>query len=355
MVLDSNDYGPGRDGSTDVSKGNANALEQAGLIGRSPEMERLATCVRRSSDSDATVLVTGESGTGKELVARALHACSRRRGGPFVAINCAALPASLVESEFFGHARGAYTGATVGASGLFEQADGGTLFLDEVGEFVLAMQPKLLRALQERSVRPVGDQREIDFDVRLVAATNCNLEERVRQGRFREDLYYRLNVLAIHVPSLRERGDDVLVLAEHFIGLFADRSRRPVMGLSEDAKRLLLDHDWPGNVRELRSCVERAVALAEGPRIEAWDLPAAVAESSNRKQRLHSVVGRESLPSLSDMEWRYIHHVLERVDGNKSEAARVLGINRRTLHRKLGAAPPSTRLRPAADGGEDER
>jgi two-component system response regulator HydG len=318
----------------------------------SEAMAEMGSTLRKIANSDSTVLITGESGTGKELVARVLHDRSPRSAGAFVAVNCAAVPESLIESEFFGHARGAFTGASVGSKGLFEQASGGTLFLDEVGEVGVAMQSKLLRALQERKVRPVGGQQEIDVDVRLLAATNRRLEEEVRTGSFREDLFYRLNVLTVHVPNLRERNDDVLLLAEHFIAEFSERMGKHVEGLSEDAKAALIRHAWPGNVRELQSCIERVVTLAEGSLIQTSDLPPAVIESTQPIGRLHSVLGRDSLPTLNDLEWRYIQHVLSRVDGNKTHAAKLLGINRRTLHRKLQGS--SSQMRESDLGAKEE-
>jgi DNA-binding NtrC family response regulator len=326
-------------------------LEEAGLLGMSEAMAEMGSTLRKIAHSDSTVLITGESGTGKELVAKILHVRSPRSAGPFVAVNCAAVPESLIESEFFGHTRGAFTGATAGSKGLFEQASGGTLFLDEVGEIGAAMQTKLLRALQERKVRPVGGQQEVDVDVRLLAATNRRLEEEVRTGSFREDLFYRLNVLTVHVPNLRERNDDVLLLAEHFIAEYAERMGKHVKGLSDDAKVAMSRHSWPGNVRELQSCIERAVTLAEGSWIQPSDLPPAVIESADLGGLLPSVVGRDSLPTLSDLEWRYIRHVLSRVDGNKTHAAKLLGINRRTLHRKLQGSPSQT---PEGNVGTEE-
>src|SRR6185369_10962737 len=219
------------------------------------------------------VLITGESGTGKEVVARAVHERSRRKEGPFVAINCAAMPEALLESELFGHAKGAFTDAKANRQGLFQQANGGTLFLDEIGEMALALQPKLLRAVQERKVRPVGAESEVPVDVRLVAATNRDLEEMVEEKRFREDLYYRINVIHLPLPPLRARGGDVLLLAQHMLRQYAAVFDKKVMGLSPAAAERLVTYDWPGNVRELGNCLERAVALAHFEEIQVEDLP----------------------------------------------------------------------------------
>ncbi|MEA2750129.1 MAG: hypothetical protein QOI41_4272, partial [Myxococcales bacterium] len=243
------------------------------IVGGSPAMRKVADLIDRVGDSDASVLIHGETGTGKELVARAVHNKSKRREGPFVAINCAAVPHSLLESELFGHARGAFTDAKATRVGLFQQANGGTLFLDEIGELPIDVQPKLLRALQERKVRPVGDNREIPYDARIVAATNRDLENEVREKRFREDLYYRINVVKVEVPPLRSRGSDTLHLAHHFLKVFAERSGKPTLELSERAAERLMAYEWPGNVRELENCIEHAVALARFDQVTVEDLP----------------------------------------------------------------------------------
>jgi DNA-binding NtrC family response regulator len=304
------------------------------MIGKSPPMHRVFDLIERVAPTDASVLVTGESGTGKELVARSLHVRSRRKDGPFVALNCAALPPGLVESELFGHARGAFTGAATAREGLFAQAKGGTLFLDEIGEMPSEVQPKLLRALQERKVRPVGGTQEIELDVRLVTATNRDLQTEVEQERFREDLLYRIDVVRVELPPLRMRGRDVLLMAQSFIERFSAQSQREVRGLDPAAAELLLNYDWPGNVRELENCMERAVALTRHDRIMAVDLPSKV-----RDHQAKSVVvvteDPEDLPSLEDLERRYIGRVLEITGGNKSHAARILGVERRTLYRRL--------------------
>ncbi|HEX7671856.1 MAG TPA: sigma-54 dependent transcriptional regulator, partial [Polyangiaceae bacterium] len=246
------------------------------IIGNSAPMERVFDLLQRVSDSEATVLVTGESGTGKELVARALHQKSRRSAGPFVAINCAALPETILESELFGHVRGAFTDARLAKTGLLVGASGGTLCLDEIGEMTPSTQVKLLRALQERTVRPVGGDQEVPFDARIVAATNRDLETDVAEHRFREDLYYRVNVVRVHVPPLRARGNDILLIAQAFIERFAQRSAKAVRGITSQAAEKLLAYDWPGNVRELQNCIERAIALTQFEEITIDDLPAKV-------------------------------------------------------------------------------
>jgi two-component system response regulator HydG len=282
------------------------------------------------------VLITGESGTGKEVVARALHRRGRRKNGPFVAVNCAALPETLLESELFGHARGAFTDARSARSGLFVQANGGTLFLDEITEMPLALQPKLLRALQERVVRPLGGEGEVPFDVRLVTATNRDLETAVEEGRFRGDLFFRVNVIHVPLPPLRARGGDILLLAQRFLGEYGARSSKQVTGLSPQAAERLLAYSWPGNVRELENCIERAIALAQHDHILPDDLP----EKVRAYRRSHVLVASDDpaeLVPLEEVERRYILRVMEAVGGNKSQAAQVLGLGRKTLYRKLEA------------------
>jgi len=306
------------------------------LFGASPAMRGVHEMLQRIADSDASVLITGESGTGKEVVARALHRRGRRRDGPFVAINCAALPETLLESELFGHARGAFTDARAARSGLFVQASGGTLFLDEITEMPLALQPKLLRALQERVVRPLGGEGEVPFDVRLVSATNRDLETAVEEGRFREDLFFRVNVIHVALPPLRARGGDILLLAQRFVDEYASRSGKQVTGLSPQAAERLLAYSWPGNVRELENCIERAIALAQHDRILPDDLP----EKVRAYRRSHVLVASDDpaeLVPLEEVERRYILRVMEAVGGNKSQAAQVLGLGRKTLYRKLEA------------------
>jgi two-component system response regulator HydG len=305
-----------------------------GILGSSAAMRALVDLVARVAPSDATVLVTGESGTGKELVARAVHRRSRRPAGPFVAINCAAMPEALLESELFGHAKGAFTDARTARAGLFLQASGGTLFLDELGEMPLALQAKLLRVLQERTVRPVGGDHEIPVDVRIVAATNRDLEEAVDQGRFRQDLYYRIHVVHIELPPLRARGNDVLELAQVALARFAAASGRRVTGIAPAAAQKLLAYDWPGNVRELNNAIERAVALTRYAEVTLEDLPAKIQDYTSS----HVLVASDDpaqLPTMDEVEHRYVLRVLESVQGNKALAARILGFDRKTLYRKL--------------------
>ena len=321
------------------------------IIGDCPAIKKTMEMISRVTESDATVLVLGESGTGKELVAKALHELGPRREQPFVAVNCAAMPAPLLESELFGHVRGAFTDAKTARHGLFMQAGAGTIFLDEVGEMPLDMQSKLLRALQERMVRPVGGDEEVAFQARVVTATNRDLEKEVRRKRFREDLFYRINVVAIPVPPLRVRGSDILVLAQFFLQKIAARNHKPVAGISAAAARLLMRYDWPGNVRELENCVERAVALCRLDEITVEDLPQKIQTHGNE---LAVAIGSpRELITLDEMERRYIRHVLELLRGNKTRAARTLGIDRRSLYRRLEAfeqsAAPS-----AIDAGEAE-
>ncbi len=308
----------------------------ADLLGNSPAMRRVHELLERIADSDASVLITGESGTGKEVVARALHRRGRRRDGPFVAINCAALPETLLESELFGYERGAFTDARSARSGLFVQASGGTLFLDEIAELPLSLQPKLLRALQERVVRPLGGNTEVPFDVRLITATNRDLETAVEEGRFREDLYFRVNVIHVALPPLRARGGDILILAQRFIDEYAARAGKQVVGLSPQAAERLLAYSWPGNVRELENCIERAIALAQHDRILPDDLP----EKVRDYRRSHVLVASDDpaeLVPLEEVERRYILRVMEAVGGNKTQAAQILGLGRKTLYRKLEA------------------
>jgi DNA-binding NtrC family response regulator len=306
----------------------------ADLLGDSEAMRRVYDLVERIADSEVSVLVTGESGTGKEVVARALHARSRRRQGPFVAVNCAAVPEPLLESELFGHVRGAFTDAKESRPGLFQRAHGGTLFLDEIGDMPLALQPKLLRVLQERAVRPVGGTQETTVDVRIVAATNRDLEEAIEERRFREDLYFRVNVVQVPLPPLRARGGDVLLLAQQFLSRFATRAGKQVLGISPQAAERLLSYEWPGNVRELQNCMERAVALTRYDHIAVDDLP----EKIRDYQRSHVLVASDDpseLVPMEQVERRYIRRVLEAVHGNKTAAARILGYDRKRLYRKI--------------------
>jgi two-component system response regulator HydG len=304
------------------------------LTGTSRAMLGVYDLVRRVAAADTTVLLSGESGTGKELVARALHEQSDRREGRFVAINCAAVPAELLESELFGHVKGAFTDAKNSRQGLFEQASGGTLLLDEVGEMPLEMQPKLLRVLQERQVRPVGGNISVPVTARIIAATNRDLEAEVEQKRFREDLFYRLNVVQIEIPPLRARGNDILLLAEHFVRKFSERSGKPVHGLSVEAQTKLLAFDWPGNVRQLENTIERAVALTRGEQVTLEDLPERVARFDGSSGVLNDV-DLEHVRTLDQVERRHIEQAVKHAHGNKTRAAKALGIDRRTLYRKL--------------------
>lgn len=304
------------------------------FVGRSPVIQAVYDLVQRVATSDATVLVTGESGTGKEIVARALHGLSGRSTGPFVAINCAAVPETLLESELFGHAKGAFTDAKTAEPGLFTRAHRGTVFLDEIGDMPLGLQPKLLRVLQERTVRPVGGRDEIPIEVRVVVATNRDLESAVEEGRFREDLYYRINVVHIPLPPLRARAGDILPLAQNFLCHFAAHARKDVSAISSSAAEKLLAYAWPGNVRELQNCIERAVALARFEQIVVDDLP----EKIRQYRRSHVLVASDDpseLVSLEQVERRYIARVMEAVTGNKTAAARILGIDRKRLYRKM--------------------
>ena len=304
------------------------------LIGSSRAMRTVYDLVRRVAATDTTVLLSGESGTGKELVARALHELSGRSPGQFVALNCAAVPSELLESELFGHVRGAFTDAKADRQGLLEQARNGTLLLDEIGEMPLDMQPKLLRVLQERQVRPVGGNACVPMTARIVAATNRDIESEVEARRFREDLFYRLNVVQIHVPPLRARGNDVLLLAEHFVRRFAASTGKRVLSIAPEAQRKLAAYDWPGNVRQLENAMERAVALTRGHEIVPRDLPEKV-EAFDGSRHAADEVDLENLLTLGQVERRQIERALRQAHGNKTRAAKALGIDRRTLYRKL--------------------
>jgi len=294
------------------------------IIGQSPSLQNVLTMVNKVAHTDASVLVTGESGTGKELVARAIHAASPRSKGPFVAINCAALPETLLESELFGHEKGSFTGASQRKRGRFELADGGTIFLDEVGEIAIGIQAKLLRALEEHSFTRVGGTVVLSVDVRVVAATNRDLLAAMKDGLFREDLFFRLNVFPIHVPPLRLRGDDIVSLAEHFLA-----SLGAGVKLSKSAAQALLQYEWPGNVRELRNVLERAVILAEGDTISASDLHLLSSTSQLQEEPISSSEG------IAEVEKQMILKALEEAGGNKAEAARLLKITRRMLYSRM--------------------
>ncbi len=302
------------------------------IIGKSAPMQDVFALVRRLSASAVNVLITGESGTGKELVARALHFNSPRAKKPFVAVNCAAIPDTLLESELFGYKRGAFTDARTDRPGMFVEADGGTLFLDEIGDLTPALQAKLLRVLQEREIRPLGAARPEKVDVRVLSATNRDLAQRMSEGVFREDLFYRLNVIEVVLPPLRDRAEDVLPLADHFLGEAATRTGKRIRNFTQPALKVLLAYPWPGNVRELENVIERAVALAEGEQIGPDDLPSQVRERRSTDV-LAGALARGL--TLSELEREYINRVLQAVSGNKTKAAQRLGLDRKTLYRKL--------------------
>lgn len=301
----------------------------SGLLGESRGIAEVREMIEKVAGTNSTVLVTGESGTGKELVARAIHDASARCDGPFVTINCGALPEGLLESELFGHVKGSFTGAVRDKEGLFKVADGGTIFLDEVGETTPAIQVKLLRALQEREIVPVGGTVPLKVDVRVVAATNASLEDRVAGGTFREDLYYRLNVVPIHIPPLRERREDVPLLANHFLSLYTHEGR----SFTEQAMLLLQEYDWPGNVRELENAIERAVIMTNRKQIGPNALPAGLV--AQPAERLGALPEQGTPPTLATIEKAYISWVLQQTGGVKTAAAEILGIDPSTLHRKM--------------------
>jgi DNA-binding NtrC family response regulator len=310
------------------------------LIGNSPEMRKIYEVVEQAAPTSASVLITGESGTGKELVAQTIHQLSPRAGFPFVAINCAAIPETLLESEIFGHEKGAFTGAADRRQGCFELADRGTLFLDEIGEMTPATQVKLLRVLQERTFRRLGGRTEQSVDVRVIAATNIDPAEAVQKGKLREDLYYRLNVFALHLPALRDRREDLALLIQAFITEFNQRNQKSIAGVDQAAMRMLQQYNWPGNVRELRNVIERATILAPGPFIESKHLPPVVTNEpapANQPQ-----VALAPGITVEEAERRLIMMTLEHTRDNKTRAAEILGISLKTLHNKLN----KLRLRP---------
>ncbi len=302
--------------------------EFCGIISKNPRMLSLFRLIEDVAPTDASVLIQGESGTGKELAARAIHQKSSRREKPFIVIDCSAYPATLLESELFGHERGAFTGAIRQKSGRFEQADGGTVFLDEIGEIPPAAQIKLLRVLQTHRFERIGGEQTLSVDVRVIAATNRNLLDEVKEGRFREDLYYRLNVIPIHLPALRERRNDIPLLAHHFLQGFAAAQAKRVEGFSAEAMRLLLDYSWPGNVRELENSIEHAAVLVKAGRIEVEHLPPAIRDSQSSQQAPKS-------PTIAEHEVKLLQETMEECGWNKKEAARRLGISRSTLYEKL--------------------
>ncbi|HEV2834146.1 MAG TPA: sigma-54 dependent transcriptional regulator [Pyrinomonadaceae bacterium] len=310
--------------------------EQGGLLGRSPVMIGLYKEIARVAPTRSTILIVGESGAGKELVARAIHQHSTRSGGPFVAVNCGALTETLLEAELFGHVRGAFTGAVSDRKGLWEEATRGTLFLDEVGETSPALQVKLLRALQEGEIRRVGASRSTQVDARILAATNRNLEQDVKSGKFREDLFYRLSVVTLRAPALKERRTDIPLLAERFLGMVLDREGHRQLTLSEETIRTLVAYNWPGNVRELESAIEYAVLHARGHAIVPEDLPEKL-QSVQVRAAARSPLSAlfEDLPALDELERRYLLYILEVAGGNRTRAAEILGIDRRTLYRMI--------------------
>ena len=310
------------------------AVQPEGLLGQSEPMRRVFDSLGPIAASGAAVLITGESGTGKEVVARAVHRNSPRCEGPFVAINCAALSETLLESELFGHTRGAFTDAHQDRDGLFVAANGGTLLLDEMGDMPMSTQVKLLRVLEEGKVRAVGSNREQTIDVRIVSATHRDLEVAVEEGRFRGDLFYRINVINIDLPPLRHRGNDILMIANHFVRQFADANGRGVVGITKPAAARLLAYHWPGNIRELRNVIERAVALSTTDHVGLEDLPDKVIDHQTEQVTLFGTDADQLVP-IAEIERRYIDHVLRATGGNRTRAANILGLDRKTLYRKL--------------------
>ena len=300
------------------------------MVGKSPQMKRVMDAIEQVAQTKASVLITGESGVGKELVANAIHSLSNRKNAPFIKTNCAALSESLLESELFGHEKGAYTGAISSRKGRFELADGGTIFLDEIGEINQSVQVKILRVLQEKSFERVGGEETINVDVRIISATNKNLSQEIKKGTFREDLFYRLNVVNIDVPPLRERREDILLLATSFIKEFVKENQKNIEGFDKEALLALYHYDWPGNIRELRNCVENCVVMSKGPVITIDDLPPSLQKKSDYKELV-----LEPGLTLDEVEKKYILSTLDKNKGNKSKSAIELGIGRKTLHRKL--------------------
>jgi DNA-binding NtrC family response regulator len=303
------------------------------IIGQSEAMQKVFETVAQVSDLFANVLITGESGTGKELIARAIHFNSSRANGPFVAVNCAAIPETLLESELFGYVRGAFTDAKKDRRGLFQEATGGILFLDEISEIPLNLQAKLLRALEDKEIRPLGANQAEKVDTRVLSASNRILDDMVRQGTFRPDLYYRLNVIRVELPPLRERSEDIALLVDHFIRKFSDSARRKVTGIQEEALTALKNYSWPGNIRELEHTIERAVLLGRGSTVGIDDLPPQLAACGESAVVLGAALAKQL--TLRDLEREYIGKVLQTTQGNKTEAARILGVDRTTLYRKL--------------------
>ena len=317
------------------------------ILGKSKAMQTIFDLIRRISDTASNLLITGESGTGKELVAKAIHYNSLRKDRPFIPVNCAAIPETLLESELFGYVKGAFTDAKGDKTGLFEEARGGTLFLDEISELPMSLQAKLLRVLQDKEVRRVGATQQVKVDVRVIAASNLDLAEEVKRHRFRDDLFYRLNVLQIQVPPLRERRDDILLLAHHFLKKYQQETGKAVKGISESALALFLEYSWPGNVRELENAIERAVILAHGDQITTDDLPPTLIGSRGDYSTIEKAL--ERLLPLEELERQYITRILEQTGGNKYKAAQILGIDRKTLYRKLTQSKGQTSAQPVSE------
>lgn len=300
------------------------------IVGKSSAIQEIFEMIERVAPAQSNILITGESGTGKEVVAKAIHNRSPRSQKPFIAINCTAIPDTLLESELFGHAKGAFTGAVERKKGLFEEAEGGTLFLDEIGDLDMALQAKLLRVLQERKIKPVGDNQMKSIDVRIIAATHKDLKKSIQEKNFREDLYFRLSVIPIVVPPLRHRQEDIPLLAQHFLNKYSVINNKLVTGFTTEALQKLMNMPWPGNVRELENLVERMVVLTRNPSIQANEIP--VADEKSHESFYGQAI--QDSPTLEELEKRYIQVVLEKTGGRKERAAQILGINRRTLYRK---------------------
>jgi two-component system, NtrC family, nitrogen regulation response regulator NtrX len=325
--------------SQSLNKQETSGSKTPTLIGESPVMRKLLSVIQRVAPTDASVLITGATGTGKELAARAIHELSPRRNNTFVDINCSAIPETLIEAELFGHQRGTFTGAHENRSGLFEKASGGTLFLDEVDALNLSAQAKLLRVLQERTVRRIGARANIAIDVRIISATNCDLAQAVAEGRFRPDLYYRLRVLPLHVPELCTRGDDVKLLVDHFLRVKSERNGQPLRQFTAEAMRALCEYPWPGNVRELENTIEYALAIGLEDELALADLPPEIATaapqpSADSFRQVLQAYMNDTVP-LAEIERRYILSVLQQFGGNQVRAAAALGIDRSKLYRRL--------------------
>jgi two-component system response regulator HydG len=311
-----------------LTQEDINAISSFGLIGQSAEMHNVFDLIKKAAGSNATVLITGESGTGKELVARAIHYQSKRSSAPFVTVNCSAIPNELIESELFGYIKGSFTGAATTRAGFFQTANGGSIFLDEVSEMSLSMQVKLLRVIQEKEVTLVGSRKPLPVDIRIIAASNKNLKRMVEAGNFREDLYYRLNILTIDIPPLRDRKDDIIYLINHFSSRFAREAGKNAPVFDDEAKELLFNYDFPGNVRELENIIQRLAVVCDREVIHPADLPTYM-------RSLTFKTGSKQLKSLAEVEAEHIRNIVEAMQGNLTKAAEVLGIDRKTLRSKL--------------------